>query len=194
MEPQRPTLIDGRLAAALNHSTRAHALTVLTQRVASPKEVSDELGLDVSLVSYHFDKLVDLDCIELVDTKKRRGATEHFYRATIRHYFDPDAWGAVPEDDRLGIVMGILRTVSGDLTEGLQAGTVHADDNHLSRTFLLLDQAGWDRVVSLLAATLEELLTIRAEATKRMSESREKPIAASVSILHFELPTRKRSE
>ncbi len=183
-----PKILDERLAAALSHPTRSQALNILSERVASPKEISDEIDIDVSLVSHHVHKLVELDCAEEVYTKPRRGATEHFYRATVRHFFDADAWTAVPEGQRLEIVNGILSLVSRDLSAGLLAGTLHADDNHLSRTPMKVDQQGWEEVLAVLEETLERLLQIREQAAVRIAETGVEPIHASVSILQFELP------
>jgi predicted transcriptional regulator len=82
--PPRPISIDQRLAKALSSSLRARALSLISEGVASPKAIAQELGLDVRSVAYHVRVLRELGCIELVDTKPRRGAVEHIYRVTER--------------------------------------------------------------------------------------------------------------
>lgn len=73
---------DIALAKARSHPIRIKLLNALVPgRVASPNELSKEVGLDLSVVSYHVRKLLEFDCIELVDTKPVRGAVEHFYSA-----------------------------------------------------------------------------------------------------------------
>jgi DNA-binding CsgD family transcriptional regulator len=79
MAPQ-PTSIDQRLAKALSSPLRARALTLIGEGIASPKAIADELGLDVRGVAYHVRVLRKLGCIELAETKQRRGAIEHIYR------------------------------------------------------------------------------------------------------------------
>src|ERR1700744_4638182 len=69
---------------AMQHPLRATLLRIYSERTASPAEISRELLVDVSKVSYHSRKLVELECAELVDTRPVRGAVEHFYRATER--------------------------------------------------------------------------------------------------------------
>jgi len=76
----RPISIDQRLAKALSSPLRARALTLIGEGVASPKAIADELGLDVRGVAYHVRVLCKLGCIELAETKQRRGAIEHIYR------------------------------------------------------------------------------------------------------------------
>jgi DNA-binding transcriptional ArsR family regulator len=74
--------IDQRLAKALSHEMRARILALIAEGAASPKQVADRLGQDIRSVAYHVRVLQRLGCVELVETKQRRGATEHFYKVT----------------------------------------------------------------------------------------------------------------
>jgi DNA-binding transcriptional ArsR family regulator len=83
--PHAPTeKIDQRLVRALAHPLRVRILEILSERVASPNVLSKELGVDLGDVAYHTRTLDRCGCLELVDTAKRRGATEHFYKAAPR--------------------------------------------------------------------------------------------------------------
>src|SRR6476661_9778788 len=90
----QPPLVSPQLAAALAHPTRAHALTVLSQRPASPRELAEELGVPTRHVAYHVKRLGELGCVELAEARQAGGGrvVEHIYRATQRSYFDADAW------------------------------------------------------------------------------------------------------
>jgi DNA-binding transcriptional ArsR family regulator len=79
---RRAVSIDQRLAKALSHETRAQILALIAEGKASPKEVAERLGQDIRGVSYHVRVLHRLGCVELVETKQRRGAIEHFYKVT----------------------------------------------------------------------------------------------------------------
>lgn len=185
---KKPALVDEKLVEALSHPKRAHALNILTQRPASATELAREVGETPSGLAYHVKKLLSLGCIEPVEERKVRSATEVLYRATVRHYFDADAWKAVPNSKRLRLTMNVLRLISKDVNDALEAETADATERHLSRTYLKLDSAGWMEILFLLEATLEEVLTIRERATTRMAKSDEKSRSASVSIMHFEIP------
>lgn len=76
----RPVSIDQRLAKALSNSLRAQALSLIAEGVASPKAISERLGIDVRTIAYHVRVLRELECVELADTQQRRGAVEHIYR------------------------------------------------------------------------------------------------------------------
>jgi DNA-binding transcriptional ArsR family regulator len=73
--------VDGRLVRALAHPLRVQILEILSERVASPTDLSAELGVDLGHVAYHTRTLDSCGCLELVDTAQRRGAVEHFYKA-----------------------------------------------------------------------------------------------------------------
>jgi predicted transcriptional regulator len=73
--------VDPRLVKALSNGVRASALELIAAGARSPKAIATELGLDVRSVAYHVRVLKKLGCIELVETRPRRGAVEHIYRA-----------------------------------------------------------------------------------------------------------------
>jgi len=72
------------VAQACSHPLRVEILELLAGSSRSPLSVSKELGANLGQVSYHFSVLRKLDAIELMDTKQRRGAVEHFYTARWR--------------------------------------------------------------------------------------------------------------
>jgi len=79
-----PEAIEERLARALSHPLRVQIFEILSERVASPHDLSQELGVELTHVAYHTRTLDRCGCLELVDTAQRRGATEHYYRAAAR--------------------------------------------------------------------------------------------------------------
>src|SRR4051795_5141955 len=87
---------EARIAKALAHPLRARILQRLGERVASPNDLAAELGAPLGVVSYHVRMLRDYDCVELVRTEPRRGALQHFYRATARPTLDAQQWRRLP--------------------------------------------------------------------------------------------------
>ena len=88
--------VDQRLVKALAHPLRVEILTILNERMASPNELSKELEEGLSQVSYHVKVLKDFECIEMVKTEPRRGAVEHYYRATSRAFLTDRDWTLAP--------------------------------------------------------------------------------------------------
>jgi DNA-binding transcriptional ArsR family regulator len=73
------------LFTALGHPLRRRILRemVAAGRDASPRELSEKLDQPLSKLSYHVTVLARCGALELAETKKIRGATQHFYRPTL---------------------------------------------------------------------------------------------------------------
>ncbi len=181
--------VEQLVAKAFAHPMRVQILIILNERVASPNLLSQELDQSLNLVAYHVRVLEKYDCIELVDTKQRRGATEHFYRATRRQFLTDSEWSRMPESLRPGLSGAMLKSFFDDIDEAVTSGTFdELEDRHLSRTPMVVDRKGWSDVASLLSETLDRALEIQAESGKRLAESNEEGVLSKVQILHFKSP------
>lgn len=185
---RRPrTFIDPRLVKAMGHPVRNDALSILNERVASPNEISKELGESVGHVSYHIKVLKECDCIELVDTAPRRGAMEHYYRATSRAFLNDDEWARLPDSIRPGMSLSLLRTVLNDAGEALKSGSLdRRSDRHMSWTPMIVDEQGWRDATEALGELLERVLEIQAESAERLVGVDEEGVPVTVAMLAFE--------
>jgi DNA-binding transcriptional ArsR family regulator len=193
--PQSRTSPEGitqQLAKALAHPLRVRILSSLHKGISSPNQLAQELGEPLGNVSYHVKTLLEYDCVELVKTEPRRGAVEHFYRATERAFFSASDWQKIPASARKGISGSILEMVGHDATEALMAGSIDArSDSHVSRTPLVLDEKGWTELTELLAETLNKAIEIQEGSATRLSDEKSQPVNTKLAILHFESPTDK---
>lgn len=177
------------VAKAFAHPLRVQILIILNEKVASPNLLAQQLDQSLNLVAYHVRVLEKYDCIELVDTKQRRGATEHFYRATRRQFLSDDEWARMPESLRPGMAGAMLKSVFEDIEAAAKSGTLEeVNDVHLSRTPMVVDKQGWSDVSTLLKGTLDRLLEIQTEASGRIAEGNEEGILSKVHLLHFKSP------
>ncbi len=184
---------DQRLARALGHPLRVQALTILNERVASPNELAKELSEGLSQVSYHVKVLKDCDCIELVKTEPRRGAVEHYYRATSRAFLSVSEWQQLPASIKPGMSASLLQTIMDDAVDALKAEKFDArDERHLSWTPLIVDEQGWQDLTSALADMLERVFDIQAESTSRLSDSEDDGFTATVAMMGFEASASKK--
>jgi DNA-binding transcriptional ArsR family regulator len=179
--------VDQRLVKALAHPLRVAILMILNDRVASPNELSKELEEGLSQVSYHVKVLKDYECIELVKTEPRRGAVEHYYRATARAFFSDTDWQYLPESVKPGVCESVLRMMMDDVASAVEGGTFNArDDMHISWTPTLVDEQGWSETVDLINKTLDQALKIQNQSASRLSKSGEPGIPSSIAFMHFE--------
>ncbi len=182
-------IVDQRVIKALGHPVRVLALAILNERVASPNEIAQELNQTVGHVSYHIKVLKKCECIELVDTAPRRGAVEHYYRATSRAFIDDEAWRRLPASVRPSLTATLLQDIFEDAGGALTAGTFDArDDRHLAWTPMIVDEQGWDDISEASAALLERVFEVQAESAKRLTEAEKPGIQISVASMVYETP------
>lgn len=176
------------LLKALGHPHRFHAMHILNQRVASPSELAREVGEEaVSNMAYHVKVLAEADLIELVDTRQRRGATEHFYRATGRAYFSDEEWVRIPPTIKQEIVGMQLQETGRLLSAALESGSFERRPNrHHSLYESTVDEEGWDEAMAVLTETMEKLTEIQARSAERGLEADLPRIPMIISILGFE--------
>lgn len=185
----KPEGVEQIVAKAFAHPLRVQILIILNEKVASPNMLAQQLDQSLNLVAYHVRVLEKYDCIELVDTKQRRGATEHFYRATRRQFLSDDEWSRMPMNLRPGMAGAMLKTVFEDIEEASKSGALdEVEDIHLSRTPMVVDKKGWEEVSTLLKSTLDRLLEIQAESSERIASSGETGILSKAHLLHFKSP------
>jgi DNA-binding transcriptional ArsR family regulator len=182
-------LANPQLVAAMGHPTRAHAVTVLNERVACAAEIGRTLGKPARHVSYHLKQLERLGVIELVKVEETAGGrtTGRFYRALERSWYDPESWRQVDSRQRSGITADILAACNGDMTAAVTSGTIHLPDSHISRTPLTLESEGYRELVDRLDALLPEVIEIQQQAASRMTREAQ-TVPAKVHIIQFLCP------
>src|SRR3954465_10536765 len=187
-----PEGITQQLAKALAHPLRVRILTSLNRGISSPNQLSQELDEPLGNFSYHVKTLLEYDCVELVKTEPRRGAVEHFYRATERAFFSDADWAKIPASARKGISGSILESIGQSATEAMAEGTLDAPrDPHLSGTPLQLDKQGWKELNKVLSETVDKASAIQKEAGKRIGKDKDKALQTKLAIMHFEVPNAK---
>ncbi len=182
-----------RVAKLMADELRIKIVAELNMREMSPKGFHEEFGGgSISRVSRAFDLLAEFGWLFQTRTEtggKRRGAVEHFYRATQAAVFYNEIWSPLPQSMKEMISGGIFEELSERVRKAMEAGTIDArDDRHFSWMPLLLDEQGWGNVLKRIDAIFHWLFEEQEEANLRMAESGEKPIPMTVALAAFESP------
>jgi DNA-binding transcriptional ArsR family regulator len=189
--------VDPRLMKALSHPLRQRILQELNQRVASPAELSQELGESLGNVSYHVKILAELEAIELVRTAPVRGALEHFYRPLVRPYIDEEHWAALPASVRQDLFGQTLQQIWDHLADAAKEDKLTGDDESIAWVDLELDQQGVEDLNAALAEVLERAMEIQSEATNRLAEAaddeREEVQRTEFAFQHFHRAAKTRA-
>ena len=165
-EPVRAT-DDPRYVRALAHPLRIRILAMLEERPASPVQLAPRLGSTLGRVGHHVRVLRDLGLIELVETRQRRGAVEHIYKAAPVPGFSDDAWQNAGAAVRERVVAAVLAQVGDYVAGSAAAGGFDRPDANLSRVPLRLDEAGWQELAAAGRRFLAEVDEIQTRAGER---------------------------
>src|SRR3954470_18625580 len=176
---------EARIAKALAHPLRARILQRLGERVASPGDLAVELDAPLGVVSYHVRMLRDYDCVELVRTEPRRGALQHFYRATARPQLEESQWRTLPAQLRRELAGETIQELVDDLAAAAEVGALEDAEIVLQRTPLELDEKAFKKLNKLLTKTHEQALAIAAESAARGNGASQAPIATELAVFHF---------
>lgn len=183
-------VIASSLGSIVSHPLRTRCLVILSERVASPNEIANELDEQVSDVAYHIKVLRAYDCIELVDTAPRRGATEHFYRGVKRPHMSDEEFAALSVGERVGFARQILQFAMADAARALDTEVFgKRPDHHISRLPGQVDEQGWKELTQIQAESLERSTQVIAASGERTASDASLttfPVRA-ISLL-FEMP------
>ena len=176
---------DPRLVKAMAHPLRVQILGILEQRVASPRELADELEAPLGNVSYHVRTLSSLGLIKLVKKTPRRGAIEHYYEARGRAVVTDRAWAEVPEIVKRALVGATLGEVSERVNEAAAKGGFDREDAHLTSPRVIVDEQGFHELSTALSDLFDRVDKIQRESTKRLKGG-DGAIEAGVVAMLFE--------
>jgi DNA-binding transcriptional ArsR family regulator len=186
-----PVLVDPRLVRGLSHVLRQHILLATLQREISPKELSRALGEGLSQVSYHV-KVLREDCdglIEQTRTEPRRGAVEHYYRASAKTLLPASAWRRLKKGLRAIVGAGLASDLFNDLADALKAGKLQGAHDHIARTPLVLDTEGQRNVKAIAERATKEVEDEQHAAAARMAKANGnggKAVGYTFALLAFE--------
>jgi DNA-binding transcriptional ArsR family regulator len=186
---RRSRAVDQGFVKSLAHELRAEILVILAGRMASPNELANELDEGLSQVSYHVKVLKEYGRIKLVKTEPRRGAVEHYYRATAKALLPAKAWRGAKKSLRKIIGGGLASELFDDLMGAMEAEKLAQPANQISRLLLLLDDKGWENVMDSAQRFIEEVEKEQDEATARGAKSNGSAAAIkayTVGVLAFE--------
>lgn len=178
------------MAKAMSHPTRVRILMAMNtpRRRLSPVQFSKETGLPLYHCSYHFSELDDCGCIELMSTRKRRGATEHFYEARKAALQWTEDWRHLGPVIKQSMLASVMRGAVEALGSAIDGGTFEArDDSHLACSTMKVDEQGWREMIAIFDRALAEQMKVCDEAATRIEAGAE-AFLSTYFMASFESP------
>jgi DNA-binding transcriptional ArsR family regulator len=186
MQPEKNSqageTIDQNLVKALAHPMRVRILEALQGRTASPTELAREFRGSLGVVSYHTNALLEVDCLEQVGTRPKRGTIEHFYTARPRSFIGHQDWRRAPLSVRAGVTSEALRTFAAKIGESIDADKIDSrEDTTLNWMPISVDEQGWRETAEILDRALRELQTVAATSRRRLGGEAGIPVVTGLA-------------
>lgn len=160
---------DPAVVKALAHPLRVRILSLLEHRMASPNELSQEIGAPLGNVSYHVRQLAGLGLIKLVKETPRRGAVEHHYRLDMRPSISDEGWSRAPSIVKEALSSAVISQIGTQVVDAAGDGAFERDDIHLSRLPLALDDKGFEAAAREYERLVEKIRRIEEASAKRLA-------------------------
>lgn len=182
-------ITDPALAKAFAHPLRIEILGLLENRVASPVQLSAELGSALSLTSYHVRQLKHLGLVKLVKRRQSRGAVVHYYTATVRPRIPDKTWNAIPSFVKRALVGGRIAQAGAEAAAAAERGGFDRDGVYVTRTRMRLTGDGWRAMTRVFDRMIEEIESVRVADQAALADDPDaEPIEATALLMFFESP------
>lgn len=183
----KPKTVDELVVFVVQHPIRVDALQILHEREASTSQIARQIGEELKKVGNHVKALAEYGCIELVRTEKKRGADEHFYRASLRPCIGDEEWAQLSPRARHEISALVFQAIVAEALAAFRAGKFDSRlDRHLSWVPMKLDEEGWSELMKELEESLERIEEIKRRADERLCGSGERGFPAIAAAMGFE--------
>src|SRR4051794_29020259 len=143
---------------------------MLAERSASPVQLAAKLDASLGTVAYHVRTLHGLGLVELVDTRQRRGATGHYYRARAHPRFSDAAWAGLAAVDKQRMLSAMLQQVGQFASASAAAGGFDRTESRITRSSMRLDERGWAALAEATTRWQAEADAIEEEARARLGD------------------------
>jgi DNA-binding transcriptional ArsR family regulator len=150
--------------------TRQVLLFEYGEQDTTPSRLAEKLGLPLNLVAYHTNVLAEAGFVELVGTRRVRGAQESTYRTVDGRHMTDEEWEGLRPKVRRALSRLAVDAMSRDAHRALDNGGMDRAGTHLSRRPLFLDDQGRTELSALLRSTMEAAGRIEAKSRERAGE------------------------
>lgn len=187
-------LIDHRLTKALAHPMRCAILAVANTREISPSQYAREFDAPLSNVSYHFRKLRDFDCIELVDEVPNRGGNAHLYRGSRRGLVTDANWKALGKPIQAGVRIAGFQDLTARCLQAVAAETFDSREDAVFYWVAgVMDEIGWTKYIVAIRRLIDEVSDIEGECVQRRADGdNDECIPMTFAVAGFESPKEKK--
>ncbi|MCL2417779.1 MAG: winged helix-turn-helix domain-containing protein [Conexibacteraceae bacterium] len=179
-------ITDPRWLRAISHPIRIRLLAMLDEESASPVILAAKLDQPLGTIAYHVRTLYDLGLLKLVSTRQRRGATEHYYRATARPQNSEAAWEDLDAISKQRLLTALIAKATDYATRSAAAGGFDETQAHISTDALKLDHKGWEALAKESRKWLAKVEQIEKDSTARLANAPDTAVDVGLTLMLFQ--------
>ena len=187
-------ITDPRWARAVAHPLRVRLLSALSERELSPVLLARELGASLPTTAYHVRRLRQLGLVELVRTRRRRGAVEHIYRARPHPRVSDAELRSLEGMPKQRLVAAVLDHLRVHAIHAAGAGGFDRPEARLAHISLELDAHAWSQLARETARLLDAAERIASQAAERIASKPEAACPARLAVLLYEPALQDRAQ
>jgi predicted transcriptional regulator len=171
----------------MTNPVRFNLTIALAEEPMSAAALAKKTEIPVEKVRYHLRALVKDGIVEAGEETPRRGVMERLYVAARDLIVDNEDSASLSVKQRQRIAAVILGTSLKEASAALVAGPPSSrPDQHCVRIPLEVDERGWSELVELHGELFDRILSVKAEARKRLDAASTPPIQATSTIFFYE--------
>lgn len=183
--------VDRRLLRLVSEPTRLKALSVLTERSLSAREIAEQLAIGVEEAAGHIEAMLSEGLVEVAGEDSREEAAEPRYKASVELIWPDEAYRLLGAAGRRLLSTWLIETIEADVKAALESGLFdRLPDNHTSRTISLVDEQGWTETIQILTDALNAILDVREASAERLAERGEVGMPVLAAMICCEMPPR----
>ncbi len=179
-------IADPRWQRAISHPIRVRLLAMLDEEPSSPVILASKLNQPLGTIAYHVRTLYDLGLLTLVSTRQRRGATEHYYKATEHPRSTDEDWAALDPISKQRLLTARIAKATDYATRSAAAGGFDAAEAQIATSSLKLDRRGWKALAKESKKWLAKVEQIEQEAATRVAEDPDAAFDVGLTLMLFE--------
>jgi len=175
------TDVSTRVWRAMADPVRIRIVAALRGGPLTPDSLASRLGLGRAAIASHARALETAGFVRAA----RNGESVRFYELATGPRFTDEAWEALPLPVRRAAAAAALVEMNATALASVDTGGFDRHDMHLTRTPLMLDEIGWQRLSGRLLEFLSVFEAEQAEAAQRLEEGGHDPVDATAMLMLF---------
>lgn len=176
-----------QVVKALANPARIRIVSALAEGPATPRQLAARLEEKNSVTAYHLKVLRVTGCIQQAEGEQNGPAHERLYELTPSAKPTRELGRSWPTGSGVGhppaaLVRSVIERGQANRGEDLFG----ARQNQLSCASIVVDKQGWREISAAIGHALDRIWTAHERSSRRLSESDEERIEATIAVASFE--------